>query len=165
MEQITSNRIYSENNMVDWFLLQAVWKDNIISNSSIPANTELSDSTTHWWKRFPSPNLVPPRHANPVTTTTSADTLPKNHPPSVDVHLHHRRQVSGTKRALNDGNKDQGLAKTATGQDTTIKEAGMWEMKQRKVASGMTPESNVEMFFSPVSHTDKYYIALSNAKQ
>ena len=165
MEQITSNQIYSENNVVDHFPLQAVWKDNIVSNSSIPANTELGDSATHWWRGFPLPNLVLPRHANPVTTTTSADTLLKNDPPLVDVHLRHRRQASGTKRPLNDGNKDQGSAKTATGQDTAVKEAGMREMKRCKVASGTTPESNVEMFFTPVSHTDKYYIALSNAKQ
>ena len=146
-EQITSNQIYSENNVVDHFLLQAVWKDNIVSDLSIIANTELGDSATHWWKRFPSPNLVLPCHGNPVTTTTSANTLPKNDLPLVDIHLCHRCQASGTKRPSNDGNRDQGLVKTAAGQDTAVKEAGMREMKQCQVASGMTPESNVEMFF------------------
>ena len=123
------------------------------------------NSATYWWKRFPSPNLVPPCCANPVTTTTSAGTLPKNNPPSVDVHLCHRHQVRGTKIPSNDGNEDQGSAKTATGQDTAVKEAGMWEMKQHKVAFGATPESNVEMFFKPSKSLDKYYTALSNAKQ
>ena len=134
---ITSQQIYSENDMVDRFLLQAVWKDNIVSDSSIPANTELSDSTTHWWKRFPSPNLIPPCPANPVaTTTTHANTLAENDIPTVKVQpLGHRCQASGVKRPSpqdphNAGNKDQGLVKETKGRDNTVKGGSVRETKR-----------------------------------
>ena len=78
-EEITSDQIFGESDVVNQFLRQAVWKDNLVSNLSIPPNTELSDSTTRWWKRFQSTGLVSPHpHKPPITTTTPADTLPAN---------------------------------------------------------------------------------------
>ena len=46
-EKITSDQIFGESDVVNQFLRQAVWKDNLVSDLSIPPNTELSNSITH----------------------------------------------------------------------------------------------------------------------
>ena len=161
-EVITLDQIFGERQVVSKFLPQSVWKDHIVSNSSIPPNTELSDSTTHWWKRFQSTGLMPPPPPKPATTTTtSADTLPANQLPSTRIQpLRHRHHMSGIKRPSpqdpqDDGdNKDKGTAKKTTSKDNAGEATSARETKRRKVSSGTPCEGgDIEMLFSPVSHT------------
>ena len=132
-EEITSNQIFGKSDVVNQFLHQAVWKDNLVSDLSIPPNTELGDSTTHWWKRFQSTGPVPPYpHKPSITTTTSADTLPANRLLSTGIQsVGHRRQLSGIKRPLpQDPQDDVGNKVKETGKDTTVKATGTRESKR-----------------------------------
>ena len=189
-EEITSGQIFGESDVVNQFLRQAVWKDNLVSNLSIPSNTELGDSTTHWWKRFRSTNLVSPHpHKPPITTTTSTDTLPANRLPSTRIQpVSHRRQLSGIKRPSPQdtqddvGNKVKEAGKDTIGKDTTIKATGTRESKQQKVSTALDDTkilvSHVNilhrsdtharqpcnLFFSPVRDMNICYNFYTNAK-
>ena len=166
-EVIILDQIFGKSQVVSKFLPQSVWKDHIVSDSSIPPNTELGDSTTHWWKRFQSTGLIPPRPPKPATTTTtSADRLPANQLPSTGIQpLRHRCHTSGIKRPSpqdpqDDGdNKDKRTAKETTGKDNAGEATGARETKHRKVSSGTPCEGgDIEMLFSPVSHTYIYLL-------
>lgn len=166
-EVIILDQIFGKSQVVSKFLPQSVWKDHIVSDSSIPPNTELGDSTTHWWKRFQSTGLIPPRPPKPATTTTtSADRLPANQLPSTGIQpLRHRCHTSGIKRPSpqdpqDDGdNKDKRTAKETTGKDNAGEATGARETKHHKVSSGTPCEGgDIEMLFSPVSHTYIYLL-------
>ena len=173
-EVITPDQIFGKSQVVSKFLPWSVWKDHIVSNSSIPSNTELGDSTTHWWKRFQSTGLIPPHPPKPATTTTtSADTLPANRLPLTGIQsLRNRHHMSGIKRPSpqdpqDDGdNKDKGTAKKTTGKDNAGEATGARETKHCKVSSGTPCEGgDIEMLFSPVSHTYICCDACSDGKQ
>ena len=160
-EVITPDQIFGESQVVSKFLPQSVWKDHIVSDSSIPPNTEFGDSTTHWWKRFQSTGLISPCPPKRVTTTTtSADRLPAKQLPLTGIQpLRHRHHTSGIKRPSpqdlqDDGdNKDKGTAKKTTGKDNAGKATGARETKCHKVSSGTPCEGgDIEMLFSLVSH-------------
>ena len=189
-EEITSDQIFGESDVVNQFLRQAVWKNNLVSNLSIPPNVELSNFTTHWWKRFQSTSLVSPHpHKPPITTTTSTDTLPANRLPSTGIQpVGHRHQPSGIKRpspqdSQDDvGNKVKETGKGTIGKDTTVKATGTRESKWRKVSSALDDTkilvSHVNilhhsdtharqpcnLFFSPVRDMNICYYFYTNAK-
>lgn len=170
-EKITLDEIFGENNVVNQFLCKVVWKDNIVSNSSIPADADLGNSTTHWWKKF---QVIPFPAAQPatiVTTAISADRLLANQLPSVQIQpLSHRHQPSGMKRPLpqdpqDDGNNKDKEMRVTKGKDDVVKEAvGVKERKRRKLSTGGTL-NNREMFFRPVSHINIRYHSYTNARQ
>jgi hypothetical protein len=73
-EMITLDQIFDENQVVNKFLSQSVWKDYIVSDSSISPNADLSESTTRW-KKFQSTSLIPLSTPKPAITTTTPPTL------------------------------------------------------------------------------------------
>ena len=173
-EVIIPDQILGESQVVSKFLPRSVWKDHIVSDSSIPPNTELGDSTTHWWKRFQSTSLIPPCPPKPATTTTTfADRLPANRLPLTGIQpLGHRHHMSGIKRPSpqdpqDDGdNKDKGTAKKATGKDNDSEATSARETRRHKVSSGTPCEGgDIKMLFSPVSHTYIYCDTRSDGKQ
>jgi hypothetical protein len=168
-EMITLDQIFDENQVVNKFLSQSVWKDHIVSDSSISPNTDLGKSTTHWWKRFQSTSVIPPSTPKPaIMTTTSTDTLPASRLPSTGIQLVGLRcQLSGIKRPSpqyphDDGDgRDKGTAKITTGKDNAGEATRTRETKQCKVSLSIPPERG-EMVFSPVSHTYIFYHTCSN---
>ena len=150
-EEITSDQIFGKSDVINQFLCQAVWKDNLVSNLSIPSNTKLGNSTTHWWKRFQSTGLVPPHpHKPPITTTTSTDTLPANQLPSTGIQpVSHRCQQSGIKKPSPQdpqddvGNKVKETGKDIIGKDTTIKAISTRESKRQKVSTVVVDDTKI----------------------
>jgi hypothetical protein len=163
-DEIPLDEVVGEDTIIDEFIAQSHWKDQINNNSNIPVDIGIGEPSTHWWTRFNSTAApissttiitdIPPTTATAVPSNTVAEPITEEIQwkklPTVVMPVRQKRQPIQRKRRSLHKLEEAEASIGATEQE--LVDPVQPKSKQRKVEGTKVPGTTVKLYFSPVSH-------------